>query len=279
MRAPGRPKVEYRRATHEGSPVSPARSPSRSKGESRSALVEGHSANAAPRRALVVRHVGFEDLGSFGPVLEAAGYRIDGHAAGLRAVDPADWLSADLLVVLGGPLGVGDTAGYPWLADQIATLGQRLQAQRPTLGVCLGAQLMAAALGAPVTPMGRREIGWAPLTLSARGQASPLRHLAGVPVLHWHGDAFALPAGAESLARTDSTPHQAFAIGRHALGLQCHAEVLPEGIEAWLIGHALELQQAGRAPEALRQQARAVGPAAAAAAAAMLQDWLVGLPG
>src|SRR5690606_33764442 len=104
---------------------------------------------------------------------------------------------ADLLVVLGGPVGVGDLETYPFLTQELELLRRRLARRAPTLGICLGAQLIAAALGAPVRSTGRKEIGYAALTLQGD---SVLRHLEGVPVLHWHGDEFAIPEGSTSLA-------------------------------------------------------------------------------
>lgn len=227
---------------------------------------------------LVIRHLAFEHLGSFAPCLRQHGYRLDVRQAGVHAVSPADWAAADLVVVLGGPIGVGDQARYPWLRDEIEQIGQRLQRRQPVLGICLGAQLMAAALGARVYPAQAREIGWGTLQLTAAGRDSPLRHLAQAPVLHWHGDTFELPAGAELLAASGSTPHQAFRIGSHALALQFHAEVLTCEIEAWLIGHTLELAQAGVEPGPLREASRRCGEAAARAASLMLDAWLAGLP-
>ena len=116
------------------------------------------------------------------------------------AVDLGTIGEPDLLVVLGGPIGAYEDDLYPFLGDELALLQQRLSRGGATLGICLGAQLMARALGARVYPGPRKEIGWAPLTLSDAGRASPLRHLTAGPVLHWHGDTFDLPAGAVRLA-------------------------------------------------------------------------------
>ena len=224
------------------------------------------------KRAVVLQHVAFEDLGILQPLLLAQGWQIQALQAGVDALAPAD--DADLLVVLGGPISVNDVAPYPFLADSIALLQRRLQQQRPTLGICLGAQLMARALGARVAASGGKEIGFAPLLLTDEGQRSPLQALQGIPVLHWHGEAFELPAGARRLASTPACRHQAFAIGRHALALQCHPELDARQFERWLIGHTLELQQAGIDPVALRAQARRYGAPLAAAATAMFDHWL-----
>ncbi len=229
---------------------------------------------------LAVRHVPFEDLGAFAEPLTDAGYAIRYLDAGVDDVSPAALEAADLLVVLGGPIGANDTALYPFLADEIAALGRRLAAGRPTLGLCLGAQLMARALGAAVTSGGHREIGWAPVDLTDAGVAGPLTHLQGLPVLHWHGDAFDLPAGAVRLASTAVTPNQAFAVGHHALALQFHPEADGQGFERWLIGHAVEIAHVpGLGVAALRADAARFGPATGAAGRRCLTDWLAGLNG
>lgn len=230
------------------------------------------------KTALILRHVAFEDLGSFAPVLTDAGYDLQGIDAG---IDPLpDPLAADLVVVLGGPIGVNEGAAYPCMDQERDWLAMRLAHDRPTLGLCLGAQLMAAALGARVAPLPAKEIGFSPLTLTEAGRAGPLKHLADVPVLHWHGEAFEIPQGADLLASTPACATQAFARGRTLLGLQCHPEAgtLPD-FERWLIGHSTELAQAGIAPEALRQDARAHGPALRTAGQAMLKQWLRELDG
>jgi len=230
------------------------------------------------RSALVFRHITFEDLGSFAEPLEAAGYHVtyfDPSVESLAGIDPT---AAGLLIVLGGPIGVYEGSIYPFLAAESAFIGARLAEKRPTLGVCLGAQLMAHALGATVAPMRVTEIGWSPLTLTPEGQASPLKALNGVPVLHWHGDAFTLPPGATRLAETAICSQQAFALGPTILGLQCHPEGWERGFERWLVGHAGELAAAGIDVPALRADAQRFGPGATGAARTMLRDWLEALP-
>lgn len=196
------------------------------------------------KRCVALRHVAFEDLGLFEPVLRRQGYEVEYVQAGPDALSRQAWLDADLVVVLGGPIGVGDIDDYPWLGDQIAGIRLRLARRRPLLGLCLGAQLMAAALGARVAPLPGKEIGWSPVVLTAEAEYSPLRHLAGLDMLHWHGDAFDLPPEATLLASTPMTPHQAFSLGVSALALQFHAEVDASKIEPWLIGHNAELRAA-----------------------------------
>jgi GMP synthase (glutamine-hydrolysing) len=133
---------------------------------------------------------------------------------------------------------------------------------------------MAAALRGDVHPGRAREIGWGGVNLTGSGHASALRHLDGMPVLHWHGDVFELPLGAERLAWTEVTPDQAFAGGPNVLALQFHAEADAHHIESWLIGHAGELAREGLSPETLRQHSVRLGAQAAQAGQGMLRDWL-----
>lgn len=229
------------------------------------------------KSTLILRHLAFEDLGSFGPVLEKEGYQLVHAEAGIDAL-PAP-LSPDLVVVLGGPIGVNDTHAHPCMQAERDWLTLRLAARRPTLGICLGAQLMAAALGARVSPMPHKEIGFSTLTLTETGGRSPLSHLKGVPVLHWHGEAFDIPDEADNLAGTAACNTQAFAMGSTILGLQFHPEAgeLP-AFERWLIGHSVELACAEIAATDLRHHAETHGSTLRRAGQLMLRTWLRGLP-
>jgi GMP synthase (glutamine-hydrolysing) len=112
---------------------------------------------------------------------------------------------------------------------------------RAVLGICLGSQLIARALGERVYASGAKEIGWAPLTLTGAGRESCLRHLGETAVLHWHGDTFDLPEGATLLASTTLCKHQAFAWRGHVLALQFHAEAAGVALESWFVGHTGEI--------------------------------------
>ena len=207
------------------------------------------------KRAAAIRHVAFEDADGFAAPLRAAGYAVD-------YVDPTDGIGtnvdeADLVIVLGGPIGAGEDDIYPFLEPELALIERRLADRRPLMGVCLGAQLIARAAGARVYPMPVKEIGFAPIALTAAGEASCLAPFADEPLaLHWHGDAFDLPPGATRLASTALCENQAFALGPEVIGFQFHPEATGRHIERWLVGHAVELAAAGADVTKLRADAR-----------------------
>ncbi len=226
------------------------------------------------RICLAVRHVAFEDLGLLGPLVAARGYDARYHDAGVEPFGATTLLAPDLVVVLGGPIGVYEGETYPFIADEIAAIAARIEAGKPILGICLGAQMMAAALGAKVAPGPAKEIGWAPLALTPAGRASVLAPLGAAPVLHWHGDNCELPAGCVQLASTPHCPVQAFARARSQLALQFHLETEPARFESWLVGHAVELGNAGIDPRKLREEVRTLGPATRELGGKVLSAWL-----
>src|ERR1700719_1411339 len=226
------------------------------------------------KSCLAVRHVAFEDLGLFVPLLADRGYGVCYHDAGVERFDVESLLAPDLVIVLGGPIGVYESETYPFIAGEVAAIRRRLDADKPMLGICLGAQLMAAALGARVAPGPVKEIGWAPLTLTEAGKTSVLAHLGTSPVLHWHGDNCELPAGCERLAVTPHCPVQAFFHTPSQLALQFHLETEPARFEAWLVGHTVELGKAGIDPREVRRQAQTLGPVTRELGGKVLAAWL-----
>lgn len=228
-------------------------------------------------KAVAIRHVPFEDLGGCEALLLRLGYAVSYvdaplvSGASLRSLDP------ELLVVLGGPIGVYEQESYPFVRDELDLLERRLGQGKKTLGICLGCQLIAAALGARVFAGPAKEIGWGPLVLSEAGRRSALAPFgrADAHVLHWHGDTFDLPVGATRLASTALYENQAFALGAHALALQFHAEVTAEGLEAWYVGHACEIAATpGVSVPALRSASRRHARGLAEHAREMLETWL-----
>jgi GMP synthase (glutamine-hydrolysing) len=232
-----------------------------------------------PGTALAIRHVPFEDLGSFASPLRERGFAVAYRDAGLDDLGARDLLDADLLIVLGGPIGVYEARDYPFLKGEIAMVERRLKAGRPVLGLCLGAQIMAKALGARVYRGKRKELGWSPLELTDAGRESALAELGPrTAALHWHGDTFDLPREAELLASTRLYANQAFAWRRHALGLQFHIETTVHGLERWFVGHALEIASTrGVDLGQLRRETRRLGPRLEERGPRVLKAWLDGL--
>jgi GMP synthase (glutamine-hydrolysing) len=230
------------------------------------------------RRALVLSHLSFEDIGSLDVPLRERGFDIETVDVATVCFPLQQAESCDLLVVLGGPIGVYDQQNYPFLKDEVACIGQRLAARKPILGICLGAQLMAAALNARVYP-GKHgaEIGWSPLQAAPNANPpewfSPLL-TSGLSLFHWHGDTFDLPPGALHLAKTEVYANQAFVIGDFALGLQFHPEVTSVGLERWYVGHACELHHTGISASSLRSSGRDHAAALEKAAAHFWKLWL-----
>jgi len=232
---------------------------------------------AATTTVMVWRHVAFETLGILEDLFTARGWDfayVDIPTADLNAVDV---LTPRLLVVLGGPIGVNDSHDYPFLTQEIALLKKRLDAGQPTLGICLGAQLIAKALGANVYRGPQPEIGWKPLLLTAAGKASPIKHLSAAHtfMFHWHGDTFDLPKGAVLLAGTETCLHQIFAWGDATLAFQCHPEVRGRELENWFVGHTVEIATSGRTTvRLLRADSQRYAPTLEKAGTACLGEWL-----
>lgn len=179
----------------------------------------------------VLQHIDFEGPGSIAPVLVERGVEV--RVIRLDVGDPLPRVGAlSGLVVMGGPMGVSDEQSHEWLAPERTLLAEAVARRLPVLAVCLGAQQLAAALGAEVRRGPAPEIGPGQVVLTAAGRRDRVfgPEYGGlsdgeVPCFHWHGDTFDLPEGAVHLAATASYPHQAFRFGELAYGLQFHLEV------------------------------------------------------
>src|SRR6202161_3880281 len=163
------------------------------------------------RSAVALRHVAFEDLGLLAPVMEREGWDVSFCEAAVDDLKHHSIRNANLLVVLGGPIGAYQTDIYPFLKSEIDLIEYRLSRDLPTLGICLGSQMMAKALGSRVFAGPVKEIGWGRIELTSEGAASCLSPLqdADSAVLHWHGDSFDLPEGAQRLASNTHYQNQA----------------------------------------------------------------------
>lgn len=230
------------------------------------------------KRALIIRHVPYEGIAGYRAPVEAAGFTIDKVDVCDPAFASVDLNAPDLLIMMGGPMGVYEADIYPWIPCQMKRLARRLAADRPTLGVCFGAQMMAAALGANVYAGPVKEVGFHPVYVRANALDGPLRHLVDVPILHWHGDSFTLPDTVELLASSNAYEHQAFRRGDNILALQFHAEMgMDARFDAWIEEWPESVIEAGGDEESLRAAHDEFGPGAVAAGQTMLGEWLAGL--
>jgi GMP synthase-like glutamine amidotransferase len=172
------------------------------------------------------QHVTFEGLGAIADWAKAKGHTVTVTKWYDNPILPS-LLDVDMLIVMGGPMGVYEEDIYPWLITEKAFIREAIAADKPVLGICLGAQLIAAALGARVYPNQQKEIGWFPVQFN--DGTTPT-------VLHWHGDTFDLPENAILLAESVACKNQAYQYGEKVIGLQFHFEMTPEALDV-MISH------------------------------------------
>lgn len=172
------------------------------------------------------QHVPFEDLGCIAPYLLAQGHSLSVTRSYAGEAPPA-LADVDALIVMGGPMNVDDVDAHPWLSAEKAAIAAAIAQGKAVLGICLGAQLIAAALGTAVTRNAEVEVGWFDVTRMPSADDAAV--LADFPqrfsAFHWHGDTFAIPDGARHLMRSEACAHQAFSLGDTVIGLQFHLEV------------------------------------------------------
>lgn len=223
-----------------------------------------------------LQHAPFERLARFRSWARRRGLGVAGTRLFAGEPLPAGE-GIDLLVVLGGPMGVHDEPRHPWLSDEKRFMEGALGRGVKVLGVCLGAQLLAAVLGARVYPNRERELGWLPIELTEDGRRSPLGTLGRRrTVFQWHGDTFDLPRGGKNLAASVACEHQAFAHGDSVLGLQFHLEMTPAAV-AEIIRNCPEDAGAGpfmQEPGTMKRLAPRYAPGLHAALDAMLDRWV-----
>ena len=190
------------------------------------------------------QHVPFEGLGAIEQWLDKAGYNISCTRFYESGVLP-QVEDIDLLIVMGGPMSVNDESVYPWLVQEKAFIRDAVAAKKCVLGICLGAQLIADAMGGRVFPNPVKEIGWFPVTAVKPGHKSFFQFPGKREVFHWHGETFSLPEGGVRLAESDGCANQAFQLGRNVMGLQFHLETTPASVGAIVENCADELNCAG----------------------------------
>ncbi|MHB8160127.1 MAG: type 1 glutamine amidotransferase [Thermoleophilia bacterium] len=210
------------------------------------------------RKVMVIQHIECEPLGSF----SLAGEGSDQHGQSCRAsgVTSFDYVRPyageavpksldgwDALIILGGPMAVYETESKPYLNDELTLIGKAVAADVPTLGICLGSQLIAAAAGARVYAGPVKELGWNSVELTAAAAADALfsGFPSTLPVFQLHGDTFDLPSGAVRLASSSNYENQAFRLGKHVYGLQFHVEVTADLVHVWVNEYRNYLENGG----------------------------------
>lgn len=218
--------------------------------------------NQQKPKVWAIMHATHEDMGSFEFFLRSYGIRPTPFLAkntDIEALDPAE---ADLVLLMGGPMGVYEAESFPHLHHEVRFIERRIAAGKPTLGICLGSQIIAKALGADVYkgPKGK-EVGWYDVSITEAGLSTPLKYFDKMegPVMQWHGDTFDLPAGATRLATSDKYENQAFSYENHVLALQFHPEVTELKLERWYTSDPGDMAEVGTDAETIRSMAHKHG--------------------
>lgn len=185
------------------------------------------------------------NLGSciLGKILYDRGFEVKSIGMPVMDLDDIDPLAPDFVLIMGAPIGVYQAEHFPFVYKEIDMVSRRIEAGKPVMGVCFGAQLIAKALGSDVYPGAHgKEVGWHPLILHEDGRDHPARHLDGskTNMFHWHGDTFDLPREAKLLASSDKY-RQIYSYEDHVLGSQCHLEVRDVRLQEWYVANIAEI--------------------------------------
>jgi len=231
-------------------------------------------------KILVFQHVPYEPLGTLDPLLKAAGFRIRYVNFGRQPESRPSLAGYQALIILGGPMNADQIDSHPNLLTEIDIIREALEMEMSVLGICLGAQLLAKALGGEVTRNATREIGWYDVELTDAGSCDPVLSAFSTvqEVFQWHEDGIQLPPGAVHLAASNASDVQAFRHGEHAYGFQFHLEVDRSLIERWLTVPAnqpiLQAEAGNIEPDVIRKQIPASIDALEALSVATFSRWI-----
>lgn len=227
-------------------------------------------------QALVIQHLAGEDLGNLKEVLLNRGFEITTIRVWKDNFKNFDPINPDLLVILGGPIGVNNIDTFPILQDEIDFITKRTKnPSLATIGICLGSQMIAHTLGAEVHKGHGAEIGWKKIMTKSNNKYEYFNKLDNHEVLHWHGDTFKIPQGYTLMASSEQYPNQAYVSANHKImGLQFHLEVKPEDFEGWLITSVGELLDEPEQISKMRHDAKTVGAELQMVAKQFWNEWL-----
>lgn len=227
---------------------------------------------------LILQHEPHEGIGAWEPLFSDSGRKVTvkNLFAGEKVPQEEELLNFDGIVLMGGPMSANDGEKLDFIRDELLMIPQALELKIPLLGVCLGSQLIAKALGAKVKGGAQKEIGWCPLQLKASASKDRLFGTLSAPVMmfQWHGEAFDLPSGAIHLAASDLYPNQAFRYTERIYGLQFHCEMTDSMIRDWVDKGRDEIAEAGLHPEKILEQTHKFLPTLRHWAKEIGQKWL-----
>jgi GMP synthase (glutamine-hydrolysing) len=226
-------------------------------------------------KIIALQHIEPETIGTIADALDNRKIIVDCVRVFAGEAVPREVGDAAGLIVMGGPMGVYEQDRYPFLRDEIRLIECALREEKPVLGICLGSQLLASALGSAVTKAARKEIGWHKVTLTKEARADRLWEKIEDEFMafHWHGDVFTLPQGAVSLASSEMTEHQAFRYGASVYGLLFHPEVTRDIIEGMIEGFAEEIAETDADAQEIRERTRQHLPRLRSIGGAIFNRW------
>lgn len=224
-----------------------------------------------------IQHIGYEDLGSFEPILKSRGFEVKYLCSRNFDYDQVFAYDPDLVIDLGGPMAVYEDEKHPWILRELQFITERIESEKPLMGICFGAQMIARALGANCYkgPQGK-EIGWSKIAVNDDGMKTPFRHFDGsqTHMMHWHGDTFDLPDGAVLLASSDKYHKQAYSYGDNIFAMQCHPEITEAKLRLWYAADKGELSEVGKCIETMKQDAENYAAKLTEQTVKFLNEWL-----